>query len=63
MKRRLTEMFSSSLAATRAAFRTQLHLQQIYVDRYDLSGRETAAAARRLRWHGDQLVGTELPPG
>jgi hypothetical protein len=46
-----------------AAFlRTQLRLQQLYVDRYELSGYETMAAARVLRWHGDQLVGSELPP-
>ena len=62
MKGRLTEVLTRSLEAARRALRTQLRLQQIYVDRYELSGRETAAAARVLRWHGDQLVGSELPP-
>ena len=45
----------------RDAVRVQLRLQQVYLDRWELSGRETAAAARRLRWRGDELVGTELP--
>jgi hypothetical protein len=49
------------LEALRAAVRTQLALQQIYADRHELSGRETAAAARALRWRGDELVGCELP--
>jgi hypothetical protein len=46
----------------RNAVRTQLRLQERYAARWDLSGRETAAAMRRLRWHGDELVGCELPP-
>jgi len=62
MKRRLAEILTSSRESLRRALRTQLRLQQIYVDRYELSGCETVAAARVLRWHGDQLVGSELPP-
>lgn len=62
MKQRLAEVLTNTLDAARTALRTQLRLQQIYVDRYELSGRETVAAARALRWHGDQLVGTDLPP-
>jgi hypothetical protein len=61
MRQRLADALTSSLESARRALRTQLRLQQIYVDRYELSGCETAAAARALRWHGDQLVGSELP--
>jgi hypothetical protein len=45
----------------RNAVRTQLRLQERYAARWDLSGRETAAAMRRMRWRGDELVGCELP--
>jgi hypothetical protein len=62
MSERLTNTFTGCLRAVRQAVRTQLRLQQIYADRYELSGQETAAAARVLRWHGDHLVGCELPP-
>ena len=55
---RMTRFFET----VRAAWRTQVELQQMYVDRHQLSGFETRAAARRLRWQGDRLVGCELPP-
>jgi hypothetical protein len=61
MKLRLAEALTRSLAAARAALQTQLRLQEIYVERHERSGRETAAAARALRWRGDDLVGCELP--
>ena len=54
---------SRALGVVRRALRTQLRLQQNFVDRYHLSGRETAVAARALRWHGDELVGDQLPRG
>jgi hypothetical protein len=60
--RRLADLAARSRARVRRAVQTQLRLQQIYADRYELSGAETAAAACVLRWHGDQLVGSELPP-
>ena len=60
---RLRERFDSARAAVREALRTQLHLQEMYAARWELSGRETAAAARELRWRGDELVGCELPRG
>jgi hypothetical protein len=59
---RLRNRLEAALTAARAAVRTQLRLRETYADRFELSGRETAAAARALRWHGDQLVGSELPP-
>jgi hypothetical protein len=62
MTERLAKTLTGYLHTLRQAVRTQLRLQQLYVDRYELSGHETAAAARALRWHGDQLVGSELPP-
>ena len=58
---RLRERLDAARAAARTALRTQLRLQEIYADRWELSGRETAAAARALRWRGDELVGSELP--
>ena len=60
---RLRECFDSARAAVQEALRTQLRLQEMYADRWELSGRETAAAARELRWRGDELVGCELPRG
>jgi hypothetical protein len=59
---RLRVRWETARAAVEGAVRTQLRLQQIYADRWELSGRETAAAARVLRWRGDELVGCELPP-
>jgi hypothetical protein len=56
------ERITKLWAAVRTAWQTQLELQQRYVDRHELSGFETRAAARRLRWSGDRLVGCELPP-
>ena len=50
-----------TIAVVRAAVRTQVTLQENYAARFELSGRETAAAARALRWRGDRLVGCELP--
>lgn len=47
--------------AVRAAWLTQVEMQQRYLDRHELSGYETRAAARRLRWSGDRLVGCEMP--
>lgn len=47
--------------AVRAAWLTQVEMQQRYLDRHELSGFETRAAARRLRWSGDRLVGCEMP--
>jgi hypothetical protein len=58
---RMKDRLHATRAALRDAVRTQLSLQQRYVDRHALSGRETAAAARVLRWRGDELVGCELP--
>ena len=55
------QSLARTVSAAREALATQLRLQQNYVARYDLTGRETAAAARALRWHGDVLVGSELP--
>ena len=52
----------SALAAARAAVRTQLYLHERYAARWELSGREALAASRSLRWQGDHLVGSELPP-
>jgi hypothetical protein len=59
---RLRERLDAARAAAQSALRTQLRLHEIYADRWELSGRETAAAARALRWRGDELVGSELPP-
>ena len=59
---RLADLVTRARSRAREALQTQLRLQQIYVDRYELSGTETAAAACVMRWHGDRLVGTELPP-
>jgi|tagenome__1003787_1003787.scaffolds.fasta_scaffold11736287_1 hypothetical protein len=62
MTERLAKTLTGYLQSVRAALGTQIRLQQVYLDRYELSGHETAAAARALRWQGDQLVGSELPP-
>ena len=45
----------------RAFWATQEHLQQLYLDRHDISGKEGLRATRTLRWSGDCLVGELLP--
>jgi len=40
---------------------TQEHLQQLYLDRHEVSGRDAVRATRTLRWSGDGLVGDLLP--
>ena len=46
MNQRVSDLLARSLEFLRETYRTQLHLQQMYVARHDLSGGETAAAAR-----------------
>lgn len=53
---------SEFLAGLRRAWSAQVLLQQRYIDRHDVSGREALAAARQLRWSGSVLVGDLLPP-
>jgi hypothetical protein len=55
------ESMRGLLAGIRRALATQMELQENYARRHDLSGLETRAAARQLRWVGDELVGCELP--
>jgi hypothetical protein len=58
---RIRSRLAAALTQVRAALRTQYRLQENYAARWELSGRETAAAARAMRWRGDELVGSELP--
>jgi hypothetical protein len=46
----------------RRAWSAQVVLQQRYIDRHDVSGRDALAASRQLRWSGSVLVGDLLPP-
>lgn len=50
------------LATLRRAYARQVALQERHGARHDLSGRETLAAARFLRWRDGRLVGELLPP-
>ena len=50
------------LTALRRAVARQVALQERYVARHDLSGAETLAATRALRWRDGRLVGQVLPP-
>lgn len=59
----LTRRASAALSSLRQFHDRQLVLQEQYAARHDLSGLETMAAARELRWRGFELAGDVLPEG
>jgi hypothetical protein len=49
------------LAKLREFYEGQVRLQQLYLDRHDVTGHEALAAMHTLHWSGDELVGDWLP--
>jgi len=52
----------SALLALRGFYDRQLRLQELALQRYEVSGRDAVAATRTLRWVGGELAGDLLPP-
>lgn len=61
MSRTTSGVLHRTLRHIRRFWDQQLYLQQLYLDRHELSGREAEAAFRQLRWSGSGLVGDWIP--
>ncbi len=58
----MTDVVAVARAHLQRLYRHQLHLQQLHIARYDVSGLDALTAQCTLRWDGDVQAGDLLLP-